>query len=71
MIESKLLFSLQTPHGTPPASKEYGKFAQPRPSFFERQHVCSNFLHFLFNSFSDIILEQMLISFIHNFTGEC
>ncbi|EEC73364.1 hypothetical protein OsI_07592 [Oryza sativa Indica Group] len=27
-----------TPHGTPPASKEYGKFAQPRPSFFERQH---------------------------------
>ncbi|KAG8099977.1 hypothetical protein GUJ93_ZPchr0013g35251 [Zizania palustris] len=28
-----------TPYGgTPPASKEYGNFAQPRPSFFERQH---------------------------------
>ncbi|CAL5065850.1 unnamed protein product [Urochloa decumbens] len=27
-----------TPHGTPPAPKEYGSFAQPRASFFERQH---------------------------------
>ncbi|OEL18826.1 Myosin-6 [Dichanthelium oligosanthes] len=27
-----------TPHGTPLAPKEYGSFAQPRASFFERQH---------------------------------
>ncbi|TKW31663.1 hypothetical protein SEVIR_2G120600v4 [Setaria viridis] len=27
-----------TPHGTPPARKEYGSFAQPRASFFEKQH---------------------------------
>ncbi|RLN32866.1 myosin-6-like [Panicum miliaceum] len=27
-----------TPHGTPPAPREYGSFAQPRASFFERQH---------------------------------
>ncbi|XP_062188731.1 myosin-8-like [Phragmites australis] len=28
----------KTPHGTPPAPKEYGSFAQPRASFFEGQH---------------------------------
>ncbi|KAL6611360.1 hypothetical protein ACP70R_039288 [Stipagrostis hirtigluma subsp. patula] len=28
----------KTPHGTPPAPKEYGSFAHARASFYERQH---------------------------------
>ncbi|RCV10465.1 hypothetical protein SETIT_2G114600v2 [Setaria italica] len=38
LLRQQALLRTPTPHGTPPARKEYGSFAQPRASFFEKQH---------------------------------